>query len=482
MSKFHTRRASDARPSELTDLSDGTSPAPLEMLPHKSHLSRQMVVVSLFWRTFFLLAALLMGSMLAWLATLRALDFTPRAIQTAQQVASQVNLSRAALIHVDAIARVSLIKTMADTEGVRIVPREPKDQFLPFDQDALSERVASELTTLLGQDTVVARSVNGQQGLWVGFQINGDANWLQLDRERFNPGSNKTWLIWLLTIGGLSLTGAALIARLINRPLKQLSFATSRVREGDFDASHLDERGVTGEVREVNIGFNRMAQKLAKIEQDRVVMLAGISHDLRTPLARLRLETEMSVADDDARDHMVADIEQLDAIIDKFLDYARPGHAKLHSVSLNEVLESSLYAVLEYEDMRIQRHVDETLMVLADEVELGRVIANLLENARRYGKSPDTGIANVDIVAKAHDDWVLLKVRDHGQGVNPEQLGSLSKPFFRGDTARTEATGAGLGLSIVDKAIQRMGGEFELTNTASGGLAAHIKLQRAPKA
>ncbi len=481
MSKSPSRRQSDYRLNDAADLSDGTSPAPLEMLPNKSHLSRQMVVVSLFWRTFFLLAALLMGSMLAWLATLRALDFTPRAVQTAQQIASQVNLSRAALMHVDAIARVSLTKTMADTEGVRIVPREPKDQFLPFDNDALSERVAQELKSILGPATVVARSVNGINGLWVGFDINGDANWLQLDRERFNPGSNKTWFIWLLTIGGLSLTGAALIARLINRPLKQLSFATSRVREGDFDASHLDERGVTGEVREVNIGFNRMAQKLAKIEQDRVVMLAGISHDLRTPLARLRLETEMSVADDDARDHMVADIEQLDAIIDKFLDYARPGHAKLNPVSLNEVLESSLYAVLEYEDMRIQLAVEDGLMVLADEVELGRVIANLLENARRYGKSPDTGIAVVDIAAKAREDWVLLKVRDHGQGVDPEQLSSLSKPFFRGDTARTEATGAGLGLSIVDKAIQRMGGEFELTNTASGGLAAHIKLQRAPK-
>lgn len=479
MSKSLARRQSDDKLNNAADLSDGTSPAPLDLLPNKSHLSRQMVVVSLFWRTFFLLAALLMGSMLAWLATLRVLDFTPRAVQTAQQIASQVNLSRAALMHVDAIARVSLIKTMADTEGVRIVPREPKDQFLPFDNDALSERVAQELKSILGLNTVVARSVNGINGLWVGFEINGDANWLQLDRERFNPGSNKTWLIWLLTIGGLSLTGAALIARLINRPLKQLSFATSRVREGDFDASHLDERGVTGEVREVNIGFNRMAQKLAKIEQDRVVMLAGISHDLRTPLARLRLETEMSVTDNDARDHMVADIEQLDAIIDKFLDYARPGHAKLNPVSLNQVLESSLYAVLEYDDMRIQLNVDEQLMVLADEVELGRVIANLLENARRYGKSPDTGIAMVDIAAKARDNWVLLKVRDHGQGVNPEQLSSLSKPFFRGDTARTEATGAGLGLSIVDKAIQRMGGEFELTNTASGGLAAHIKLQRA---
>lgn len=440
-----------------------------------------MVVVSLFWRTFFLLVALLMGSTLAWLATLRTLDFAPRAVQTAQQIASQVNLSRAALMHVDAIGRVALIQTLADTEGVRIVQREPQDQLLPFNRDGLSERVAQELKTILGPATVVAGSVNGIRALWVGLDINGEANWLQLDPGRFNLGSNKTWLIWLLTIGGLSLTGAALIARLINRPFKQLSFATSRVREGDFDASHLDERGVIGEVREVNIGFNRMAQKLAKIEQDRVVMLAGISHDLRTPLARLRLETEMSVTDDDARDHMVADIEQLDAIIDKFLDYARPGHAKLNAVSLNEVLESSLYAVLEYEDMRIQLNVDASLMVLADGVELGRVISNLLENARRYGKSPETGIAEVDIAAKARDNWVLLKVRDHGQGVNPEQLSSLSKPFFRGDTARTEATGAGLGLSIVDKAIQRMGGEFELANTASGGLAAHIKLQRAPK-
>ena len=479
MRKSPSRRQSDHALNDAADLADGTGLIPLETLPNTSHLSRQMVVVSLFWRTFFLLAALLMGSMLAWLVTLRALDFTPRAVLIAQQIASQVNLSRAALTHVDAIARVSLIKAMADTEGVRIVPREPKDQFLDYTSDSLSERVALELKNLLGSTTTVARSVNGVDGLWVGFEINGDANWLQLNRERFNPGSNKIWLVWLLTIGALSLTGAARISRLINRPLKHLSFATSRVRQGDFDASHLDERGVTGEVREVNIGFNRMAQKLAKIEQDRVVMLAGISHDLRTPLARLRLETEMSVTDDDARDHMVADIEQLDAIIDKFLDYARPGHAKLSTVSLNDVLESSLYAVLEYEDMRIQLNVDASLMVLADEVELGRVIANLLENARRYGKSPNTGIAVVEISAKARDRWVLLKVRDRGQGVKPEQLSSLSKPFFRGDAARTEATGAGLGLSIVDKAIQRMGGEFELANTTSGGLAAYIKLQRA---
>jgi len=228
----------------------------------------------------------------------------------------------------------------------------------------------------------------------------------------------------------------------------------------------------------VNIGFNRMAQQLAKIEQDRAVMLAGISHDLRTPLARLRLETEMSVADAEAREHMASDIDQLDAIIDKFLDYARPDHAELKQVNLREVIEACVYAVQDHGDMRINTDVPKSLYVLADEVELARVVSNLLENARRYGKTPETGIAVVDIAAKQRNEWVLLKVRDHGMGVAPEALPNLVKPFFRGDAARTAATGAGLGLAIVDKTVQRMGGIFALANTTSGGLAAHIKLQR----
>lgn len=453
-----------------------TSPAPLEAARDRH---RARVGLNLFWRTFFLLAILLIGSILAWLQTLRSLEFEPRAITTAQQIASLVSLSRAALIHADPIARISLIKTMADQEGVRILPREPADRFEILENSDLGGRLTEELTHRLGSGTLVAQAVNGEPGLWVGFTINGDANWLLLDRARFSPAGGKTWLIWLVTAAALSLAGAAAIARLINRPLKQLSFAANRVRDGDFAASHLDEEAVTSEIREVNIGFNRMAQKLAKVEQDRAIMLAGISHDLRTPLARLRLETEMSVADASARNHMVADIVQLDAIIDKFLDYARPDHVELRPVDLHEVVASCLYAVQGHPDVLVNEAVPAELRVLADEVELGRVIANLIENARRYGKSPGTGVAYVDIAAKARDDWVLIKVRDHGPGVASETISDLTKPFFRGDSARTEATGAGLGLSIVDKTIQRMGGLFALANTSSGGLAAHIQLRRA---
>jgi two-component system osmolarity sensor histidine kinase EnvZ len=447
-----------------------TAPAPLEMRPR--------VGLSLFWRTFFFLALLLIGCIVAWLQTFRALEFEPRAVQSAQQLASLVNLSRAALKYSDSITRVWLIKTLAEEEGVRISPREPRDKYEQFVNDPFGERIGYELATRMGQGTVVAKSVNGVPGVWVGFTIDGDAYWLLTDPSRLGPMQGGTWLIWLITAAILSLVGAALIARLINRPLKQLSFAASRMRDGDFDASLLDEQVATSEIREVNIGFNRMAEQLSKIEEDRVIMLAGISHDLRTPLARLRLETEMSVADAEARAHMAADISQLDAIIDKFLDYARPDPPQLAPVSLNAIIASAVYAVADYTDMRVNVTLPGQITVLADEVELSRVIANLLENARRYGKTPDTGMAVVDIAAKERDQWVLIKVRDHGTGVAPQALNNLTKPFFRGDAARTAATGAGLGLAIVEKTLHRMGGVFALANTGSGGLAAHIKLRR----
>ncbi|MEI8324929.1 MAG: ATP-binding protein, partial [Betaproteobacteria bacterium] len=357
--------------------------------------------------------------------------------------------------------------------------REPGDEFEPFESDALGRALGNEVQTRLGTGSIVARQVNGQPGLWVGFSLGRDNYWMRLDGSQLRSDSSKTWRVWLFTAVLGSLVGAALVAHLINRPLKDLSFAAIRVREGDFEASLLDEKVSTSEIREVNIGFNRMAQRLSNVEQDRALMLAGISHDLRTPLARLRLETELSVADADSREHMAADIAQLDAIIGKFLDYARPDHVELKPQLLSEIVGSCLYAVKSYRDLRVTVEMPEDLLVMADAVELTRVVSNLLENARRYGKSASSGLANVDLTAKTRNDLVLLRIRDHGMGVAPESLANLTTPFFRGDAARTAAMGAGLGLSIVERNLQRMGGKLELVNTSSGGLCAYITLKKA---
>ncbi len=435
--------------------------------------------LSLFWRTFILLALLLLGSVLAWTETLHELEAEPRAMQTGRQIASLVNLSRAAVMHTDSITQVSLFKTMKDQEHVVIVPREPHDVIQPIQEEELNHYMAKELRNRLGPDTLVAEQVNGVHGLWIGFDINKDHFWLQMDRSRFDQPEAKTWLVWLTTATVLSLLGAAWMARLINRPLKDLSYAAKRVREGDFEASKLDESVSTNEIRAVNVGFNRMTHKLARIEEERAVMLAGISHDLRTPLARLRLEIELSVSDTTAREHMSNDIAQLDAIINKFLDYARPDRIRLTPVELNQTLDRCLETMRKRPEIDLKVDLEPNLMVKADAVELQRVITNLIENAARYARSPESGVARVEITASKMDTTLVLRVRDHGPGVPADQLKQLTTPFFRGETARTAANGTGLGLAIVQKIVSRMGGSLVLSNASGGGLCVNIRLQRA---
>ncbi len=442
-------------------------------------MTEQKVALSLFWRTFFLLAVLLGGGIFAWVQTLRTLESEPRVVLAAQQIASLVNLTREGMRHADRINRVALVKAMSTREAIRVLPREPGDKWVPFEQDTFTRSVGVELRSRLGPGAIVGSSVNGQPGLWVGFTIDDDPWWLHAETARIQPLTGNTWFVWIGIALLATVIGSVAIARLINRPLRDLSFAASRIRDGEYE-SRLDENTLTSEIREVNMGFNRMARELAKVEEDRAVMLAGISHDLRTPLARLRLEAEMSVSDEEARRNIASDIEQLDAIIDKFMDYARPGETRLRPVHLSMLIDKEVAAFRGTAEIQITAKVAIDLMVLADEVEVGRVFANLFENARRYGRTNETGIAVVTVSYARTGPWIICTVRDKGPGVAPEKLPQLTTPFFRGDAARTAATGAGLGLAIVEKSMQRMGGQLEIQNAPEGGLMMHLRFKRAP--
>ena len=421
--------------------------------------------ISLFWRTFLSLVLLLAVCLLAWVQTFRALEFEPQALHSARQVASLVNLTRVALQHADPIARVSLLKTLADEERMSIAPRESADSFAGYGTNPFTRQVAEALTDRLGPGTIVAREVNGEEGLWVAFSMDKDTYWMLLDPRRVTGIHGRTWVIWLAIAALLSLAGAAVIAELINQPLRKLSQATKKIRDGDFTGTHLDERVPTAEIRDVNIGFNQMASQLAQMERDRALMLAGISHDLRTPLARLRLEAELSVPDPDALQHMGNDIAQVEAIIAKFMDYARPGAHVTGSVELGGVLAPLL------QPPAYPTRIDLTLTpfstplwVQADPVDLHRVLQNILENAGRYGASPGQSVAHVHITVKLQHPWVLIGIADQGAGVDSQTLPRLTQPFFRADAARSQASGAGLGLAVVDKMLTRMDGNLTLTS------------------
>lgn len=453
------------------------------------------LALNLFWRTFTLIALLLTGAVFAWAQTARQLDVEPRARQAARHTADLVQLARATLQASGASGRAALLRTLETQATLQVRPRYTADRLDRFEPDRYMTLYTEQLSRLLGPDVLVAQAVNGSPALWVGFSAERERFWLrtELPNVALQPdmkqdrgqdmqqdmSNDMRWVLWPGIALLLILVGSALVARVINQPLRQLSFAASRMRGGDLD-SRLDETNLTSEIREVNKGFNKMARELARVEEDRAVMLAGISHDLRTPLARLRLETEMSVHEEEAKRNMAMDIDQLDGIIDKFMDYARPGATQTRPVHVAQLVDREAAMFRDTSQIRITARVPSELAVLADETELGRVFQNLFENARRYGRGTYTGVAEVNVSHASTGAWVILSVRDQGPGVAPEKLLQLTTPFFRGNAARTAATGAGLGLAIVEKAMLRMGGSLEMANATDGGLVAHLRLKRAP--
>jgi two-component system osmolarity sensor histidine kinase EnvZ len=378
----------------------------------------------------------------------------------------------------DALGRVLLIKALADQEALHLTVRQASDRYTPHRIAWLQGDIVERLRQQIGESAVVAEAVNGQPGLWIGFEIESDAYWLRTDEARLAPTHPSTWLLWLLTAGALSLLGSVLITRLINLPLHQLVLASARLRQGQPSQAPLDERASTTEIRELNRAFNRMSEQLAKVEQERNLLLAGISHDLRTPLTRLRLETQLSVPQARARQHMEADIAQIDAIVGKFLAHPPQPSAALQPLALAEQVAQASFAWADDPQMSIAVQIEPQLHVRADPVELARVLSNLLDNASRHGRSAD-GICRIELRASATQAWVLLTITDHGPGVAPEQLNQLTRPYHRATSGPYGPPGSGLGLAIAEGAMLRMGGGFSLSLASGGGLCASLRLRRA---
>jgi two-component system osmolarity sensor histidine kinase EnvZ len=427
----------------------------------------------LFWRTFFLLAFLITASLVAWVVSFSAVERTPRAQQLAAQVISIVTITRAALTHSAPDLRRELLFDLASNEGIRIYPLEQTDVIEPPVDSGLLPELKADVRERLGADTKFAGKVNDVAGFWVSFKIDDDQYWLRLDRDRIERLSSVQWLGWGTIALILSLLGAVFISRLINQPLARLTTATRAIAKGQ-QPDPLPEKGPT-EIREANRSFNQMVSDLNRIESDRAVILAGISHDLRTPLARMLLEVEMAQLSDDARKGMQSDLAQMDAIIAQFLDYAKPTDtANFTLVDMTALLADSAHAASRLPDTRIKTVIANEVEVLGNVTDLRRVINNLIENARRYGKTAGMDVVEIDINCRLEADQTLIEIADRGPGVPESDIERLLRPFTRMDVARSQANGAGLGLAIVDRVIKRHGGKLRLYNRQTGGLAIEI--------
>jgi two-component system osmolarity sensor histidine kinase EnvZ len=271
------------------------------------------------------------------------------------------------------------------------------------------------------------------------------------------------------------LLGALFISGLINQPLARLSLAARTIAAG-LKPLPLPEDGPV-EIRDTNISFNQMARDLERIEADRTLILAGISHDLRTPIARMLLEVEMAKLSDEARSGMQSDLAQMESIIAQFLDYAKPPEQQYYAeFDLTSLLKNTANEASRRADIHITSDIAEGLITTGNPTEISRMLNNLIENARRYGKTPNHQYAELNLRSHITAGQILIELTDNGTGLPEDQFNYLLQPFTRLDAARSQASGAGLGLAIVSRIIQRHQGKLELSNHHPTGLAVKMWL------
>jgi two-component system, OmpR family, osmolarity sensor histidine kinase EnvZ len=295
--------------------------------------------------------------------------------------------------------------------------------------------------------------------------------WVKVPLSGYQENNLEFLTFYLSSIGFLSVLGGWLFARHLNRPLKALQQAAVKVGKGDF-SSKLEEEG-SSEVIEVTRAFNQMSRGIAALENDRRLLMAGVSHDLRTPLTRIRLATEMMNDEDDyLREGIIYDIEDMNGIIDQFIEYLR--HHKTDELvceDINALVTEVVNCELKQQRVITFKGNPSVGLVPLSSVAIKRVITNMIENALRYSD----GDIEVLSYFNSNKKYVVIAVNDNGPGIPESELESVFEPFKQGDTARG-SEGSGLGLAIIKRIIDMHDGKVKLKNRPEGGLSAQIYL------
>lgn len=429
---------------------------------------------TLLWRSFILIALLMGLSLLAWFQIYKQISARSRTEQTAQMLASAVNLTRSALLASDVTRRGLLLAQLMSQEGLRVYPAEPTDNVIEAEDEGFIGDLHEALKRRIGPSTRIARTVEGEEGFFISFLLDEavpeDEYWLMLPAERIRAGTLAGWVSWALAVLLLSLLGAWLLMFSVSRPLKALENAARLVGRGQLPPT-LPDRGPR-EMRALAEAFNQMSHDLAQLESDRALILAGVSHDLRTPLARLRLELELSGVPQADLDAMSTDIDDMDRIIGQFLDFARDPQA-------GDIVDTDVAGLLADLAERYRKRGANILLdapahlpvrLRADA--LRRAIANLIDNAMRYaGKQ-----APLNLSLQADGTGLIIEVADRGPGIPEDKIEHLKRPFTRLEQARSNTEGSGLGLAIVERIVRQASGQFILANRPGGGLMARIRL------
>ncbi|MFC2971591.1 ATP-binding protein [Azotobacter bryophylli] len=359
------------------------------------------------------------------------------------------------------------IATAAELQTVTQEGVPPTEYHWPY-----SEIFQRQMQEELGPDTQVRVRGQPTPALWVMAPSLG-ADWIRVPMYPHPLRGQRIWNVlgWFLGIGLLSTAASWIFVRLLSAPLKQLVSAARQIGQGR--SVRLPVSDSPSEMTELYRAFNQMSEDVEQAGRERELMLAGVSHDLRTPLTRLRLSLELLGGDSELTEDMVRDIEDMDAILDQFLAFIRDGRDEpLETLDLGELVRE-VAAPFNQGGQSVRLCLKPIPPFPLRRVSIKRLLANLIQNALRHGGE------QVEVAAYVAGDhsapYVVLSVLDRGPGIDAAEMGEIFNPFIRGDRARG-GKGTGLGLAIVKRIAAQHGGSVELRNRPGGGLEARVRL------
>jgi two-component system osmolarity sensor histidine kinase EnvZ len=410
---------------------------------------------SLFGRLALLVVAVLLLSHFAWYALMRVERSQTQARYAVEEATFLVEAVRQHVANTPNLplpSRVRLVDpTSADVPPDVANPPEALKRFV----DDVRERMPPGSQARIG---VPGRPPT----LWV--REPGDRDWIVVPVQPLRPPRPlDQMMMWLASIFSLAVMCALFVAWRLQEPLVSLAQAVARFSRGQ-PVPPLAERGPR-EFRQLTRGFNQMVLEVSRTENDRAVMLAGIAHDLKTPLARLRLRAEM-MEEARMRDGVVRDVDSMAHIVDQFLVFAHDGVDRSEPVEVDVQCERVVrsYRAVSPGAPSVRTKLAAGPGFRLPAATLDRILSNLLDNAHAYGAPP----ISVE-TARMPSGWTLA-VSDHGHGIAPQDLINASRPFVRLDPARGGNGHSGLGLAIVERLVRRAGGVCEIGNQEGLGL------------
>jgi len=430
---------------------------------------------TLFGQTLLLVAGLIVAAEITGLLLFQQLVQKPRIAAMAFHTRAHLDAVQSALRYLPPEHRQQFTDdlTLAGATLVQMggdVQRQPMGWAEPMLRYALGQ-----LRQQLGQDRTLVWHAQPERRLWVRVPLDETHVWIGLSTDGLLPDTSLSLLGALVSTMLLALTGAWLIQRRVNHPLQQLVAAASAIGQGQEPQGLPHD--APQEIAVLAESFRQMSQSLREQDREREIMLAGVSHDLRTPLTKLRLALAMLPdvpADGQSpalTESMERQIESMDAIVGQFVAFARFGGDEAAVPTDLNTLVSRVAA-----DMRSPeqpQHLDLQAglpMLPVRTVALGRAVANVLENARRYAPGP------VMLRTRLGTRGIAIEVLDNGSGIPSGDMARLRQPFERLDTARGQHGGAGLGLAIVERVVRLHHGSLDLCNRAEGGLCVTLWL------